>query len=167
MDLPMDEGGLLNEDAEQIRHCLCAAAEWAGDATHAFAGKNDREHIEARIALMSCYQIHSYVCRATRAGMKTVRYNTTLKIGKATIIIPVDHSNVLPHFYFEFTPYTSLDNHANDNTLLTGKELLPHYFADRNIIGISHTKANVRPYFLKLSGYALPDSVNALHQTFN
>ncbi|KAI3716506.1 hypothetical protein L1987_67427 [Smallanthus sonchifolius] len=90
-----------------------------GDAVQGFAAKIDKENVEARLSVMSCYQMDSYTCRATRASMRIVRHDATIKIGKATTIIPVNDDDSIPHYYFEFHPYTALNNRVNDNSVLT------------------------------------------------
>ncbi|KAI3774020.1 hypothetical protein L1987_48562 [Smallanthus sonchifolius] len=90
-----------------------------GDAIQDFAAKIDKDNIDARLSMMPCYQIDSYVCRATRPGMRTVRHDATLKIGKATTIIPVNDNESILHYYFEFQPYAALNNRINDNSVLT------------------------------------------------
>ncbi|KAI3774949.1 hypothetical protein L1987_49514 [Smallanthus sonchifolius] len=90
-----------------------------GDAVQGFAAKINKENVEARLSVMSCYQMDSYTCRATRASMRIVRHDATIKIGKATTIIPVNDDDSIPHYYSEFHPYTALNNRVNDNSVLT------------------------------------------------
>ncbi|KAI3824346.1 hypothetical protein L1987_05804 [Smallanthus sonchifolius] len=130
-----------------------------GDAIEAFAGKKDKEYNESHLTVMSCYQISNYVCRAARPAMKTLCHNTTLKIGKASNITPIDDNNIMLCKSGQSCKRRHIFNSHEDICLTVWKETLASF--DRSaldtiehpiVMAVTSTKvstfAGTNPHFI-------------------